>query len=98
METTTTSRLLYLDVLQRLYPGKSQSVGEDRDEILGIISSKQLFNQTLRGAAVDAAFSDEQVDSVIVCFIPPVGALEQEVVVALRYAASRSEKPPGSVP
>lgn len=43
--------------------------------------------------AVDAAFADPEVDSVIVCFIPPVGALDQEVVEALRYAASRSEKP-----
>lgn len=43
--------------------------------------------------AVDAAFDDPQVDSVITCFIPPVGALDQEVVDALRHAASRSEKP-----
>ncbi|GAA8848946.1 bifunctional GNAT family N-acetyltransferase/acetate--CoA ligase family protein [Helicobacter pylori] len=43
--------------------------------------------------AVDAAFDDEQVDSVIVCFIPPVGALEQDVVDAVRHAASRSDKP-----
>lgn len=43
--------------------------------------------------AVDAAFADPEVDSVIVCFIPPVGALDQEVVEALRHAASRSDKP-----
>lgn len=43
--------------------------------------------------AVDAAFADPSVDSVVVCFIPPVGALDQEVVEALRYAASRSDKP-----
>ncbi|MFF5323980.1 GNAT family N-acetyltransferase [Janibacter hoylei] len=43
--------------------------------------------------AVDAAFGDPDVDSVIVCFIPPVGALDQEVVDALRHAASRSDKP-----
>lgn len=43
--------------------------------------------------AVDAAFADDEVDSVIVCFIPPVGALDQEVVEALRHAASRSDKP-----
>ena len=44
-------------------------------------------------SAVDAAFADPDVDSVVVCFIPPVGALDQEVVEALRYAASRSDKP-----
>ncbi len=43
--------------------------------------------------AVDAAFADPEVDSVITCFIPPVGTLDQEVVEALRYAASRSDKP-----
>src|SRR5690606_32597675 len=43
--------------------------------------------------AVGAAFGDPDVDSVIVCFIPPVGALDQEVVEALRHAASRSDKP-----
>ena len=43
--------------------------------------------------AVDAAFADADVDSVVVCFIPPLGALDREVVEALRYAASRSEKP-----
>ena len=43
--------------------------------------------------AVDAAFDDPNVDSVITCFIPPVGALDQEVVDALRHAASRSDKP-----
>lgn len=44
-------------------------------------------------SAVVAAFADPEVDSVIVCFIPPVGALDQEVVEALRFAASRSDKP-----
>ncbi len=43
--------------------------------------------------AVDAAFADPEVDSVVICFIPPVGALDQDVVEALRHAASRSEKP-----
>src|SRR5690606_21433426 len=43
--------------------------------------------------AVDAAFDDPEVDSVITCFIPPVGALDQEVVDALRHAASHSDKP-----
>lgn len=43
--------------------------------------------------AVGAAFADPEVDSVVVCFIPPVGALDQEVVEALREAASTSDKP-----
>ncbi|WP_245634380.1 bifunctional acetate--CoA ligase family protein/GNAT family N-acetyltransferase [Janibacter corallicola] len=43
--------------------------------------------------AVDDAFADPEVDSVMVCFIPPVGVLDEEVVDALRHAASRSEKP-----
>ena len=43
--------------------------------------------------AVDAAFADDAVDSVIVCFIPPVGALDDDVVEAVRYAARHSEKP-----
>ena len=43
--------------------------------------------------AVDAAFADEHVDSVVVCFIPPVGALDHDVVEAVRHAALRSEKP-----
>lgn len=44
-------------------------------------------------AAVGAAFADPDVDSVVVSFIPPVGALDQEVVEALREAASTSDKP-----
>ncbi|GAB3116357.1 bifunctional GNAT family N-acetyltransferase/acetate--CoA ligase family protein [Janibacter alkaliphilus] len=43
--------------------------------------------------ALDAAFADEQVDSVIVCFIPPVGALSKDVVGAVRHASRRSDKP-----
>lgn len=43
-------------------------------------------------AAVDAAFADEAVDSVVVCFIPPLGALDHDVVEAVRCAARRSEK------
>ncbi|GAA3614035.1 bifunctional GNAT family N-acetyltransferase/acetate--CoA ligase family protein [Marihabitans asiaticum] len=43
--------------------------------------------------ALQAAFDAEDVDSVVVAFIPPVGALDQDVVEAVRESARRSEKP-----
>ncbi|WP_427385319.1 GNAT family N-acetyltransferase [Janibacter sp. G56] len=43
--------------------------------------------------ALDAAFTDEDVDSVIACFIPPVGAVDRDVVEAVRGAAAASDKP-----
>ncbi len=43
-------------------------------------------------AALDGAFGDDQVDSVIVCFIPPVGALDEDVINAVRHASRRSDK------
>ncbi|WP_370892185.1 GNAT family N-acetyltransferase [Janibacter sp. GXQ6167] len=43
--------------------------------------------------ALDAAFADENVDSVIVSFIPPIGALDEDVVNAVRRASKESTKP-----
>ncbi|WP_068395723.1 bifunctional acetate--CoA ligase family protein/GNAT family N-acetyltransferase [Kribbia dieselivorans] len=43
--------------------------------------------------ALDAAFDDPFVDSVVACFIPPLVTLEEEVVRAVREAAGRSDKP-----
>lgn len=59
----------------------------------GPVSVRTEATPTEFRAAVDAAFADEQVDSVVVSFIPPIGAVEHDVVEAVRYAAKRSSKP-----
>ncbi len=44
-------------------------------------------------AALNAAFADPRVDSVLAGFIPPLAAHDDEVVVAVREAAGASDKP-----
>jgi len=44
-------------------------------------------------AAVQAAFADEHVDSVLTCFIPPLVTLDEEVATAVAAAAAESSKP-----
>jgi acyl-CoA synthetase (NDP forming)/GNAT superfamily N-acetyltransferase len=44
-------------------------------------------------AAVQAAFADEHVDSVLTCFIPPLVTLDEEVATAVAAAAAGSSKP-----
>ncbi len=44
-------------------------------------------------AALDHAFQDPGVDSVISCFIPPLGTGDEDVATAVRDAAAASDKP-----
>ena len=44
-------------------------------------------------AALDLAFADEDVDSVIACFIPPLATGDADVASAVREAAAASDKP-----
>jgi acyl-CoA synthetase (NDP forming)/RimJ/RimL family protein N-acetyltransferase len=43
--------------------------------------------------ALEAAFADSEVDSVLTCFIPPLVTLDEDVAIAVRTAAARYEKP-----
>ena len=43
--------------------------------------------------ALDAAFEDDGVDSVLTCFIPPLVTADEDVVHAVVEASARSEKP-----
>ena len=43
--------------------------------------------------ALDAAFADPNVDSVLSCFIPPLTTVDEDVAAAVRHAAERSDKP-----
>jgi acyl-CoA synthetase (NDP forming)/GNAT superfamily N-acetyltransferase len=43
--------------------------------------------------ALDAAFEDEHVDSVLTCFIPPLVTSDEDVAQAVVESAARSEKP-----
>jgi len=43
--------------------------------------------------ALDAAFADPEVDSVIACFIPPLIAVDEDVAEAVREAARGQSKP-----
>jgi acyl-CoA synthetase (NDP forming)/RimJ/RimL family protein N-acetyltransferase len=43
--------------------------------------------------ALDAAFADDRVDSVLTCFIPPLVTSDQDVAAAVVQSASQSEKP-----
>ena len=43
--------------------------------------------------ALDAAFGDDRVDSVLTCFIPPLVTSDQDVASAVVQSASQSEKP-----
>ena len=43
--------------------------------------------------ALDAAFGDDRVDSVLTCFIPPLVILDEDVAHAVVESAARSEKP-----
>jgi acyl-CoA synthetase (NDP forming)/RimJ/RimL family protein N-acetyltransferase len=43
--------------------------------------------------ALDAAFADDGVDSVLTCFIPPLVTSDEDVAHAVVESASRSEKP-----
>jgi acyl-CoA synthetase (NDP forming) len=44
-------------------------------------------------AALDAAFTDDRVDSVLTCFIPALATLDEDVADAVVESAGRSEKP-----
>ena len=44
-------------------------------------------------AALERAFSDEGVDAVVVCFIPPLATIDVEVLRALRDVSAASDKP-----
>ncbi len=44
-------------------------------------------------AALQAAFADPGVDSVITCFIPPLETLDEEVIAAVRDISSTAQKP-----
>jgi succinyl-CoA synthetase alpha subunit/RimJ/RimL family protein N-acetyltransferase len=46
----------------------------------------------LRGA-LERCFADQHVDCVVACFIPPVGAVDTDVVRALAEVSSRGDKP-----
>ena len=43
--------------------------------------------------AIEAAFADERVDSVLTCFIPPMVTLDEEVAAAVAEASAGSDKP-----
>lgn len=43
--------------------------------------------------ALDDAFADDRVDSVLACFIPPLVTMDEDVARAVRAAASDGEKP-----
>ncbi|MEP6799442.1 MAG: GNAT family N-acetyltransferase, partial [Lapillicoccus sp.] len=43
--------------------------------------------------ALQEAFDDPEVDSVLTCFIPPLGAVDQEVIAAVRDVACAATKP-----
>ena len=43
--------------------------------------------------ALEAAFADARVDSVLTCFIPPLVTLDEEVAAAVAEAAAGSDKP-----
>jgi acyl-CoA synthetase (NDP forming)/RimJ/RimL family protein N-acetyltransferase len=43
--------------------------------------------------AVEEAFADPNVDSVIACFIPPLATPDEDVAAAVREASARAEKP-----
>jgi acyl-CoA synthetase (NDP forming) len=43
--------------------------------------------------AVEAAFADPNVDSVIACFIPPLATRDEDVAAAVREASASAEKP-----
>ncbi len=43
--------------------------------------------------ALDAAFADESVDSVLACFIPPLVTFDEDVARAVREAATAGDKP-----
>jgi acyl-CoA synthetase (NDP forming)/RimJ/RimL family protein N-acetyltransferase len=43
--------------------------------------------------AIEAAFADERVDSVLTCFIPPLVTLDEEVAAAVAEASAGSDKP-----
>ena len=43
--------------------------------------------------ALDAAFADESVDSVLTCFIPPLVTFDEDVARAVRAAAAEGHKP-----
>jgi len=44
-------------------------------------------------SALDAAFTDPGVDSVLTCFIPPLETLDEEVIAAVRDVSSEASKP-----
>ncbi|MFP5336318.1 MAG: GNAT family N-acetyltransferase [Actinomycetes bacterium] len=43
--------------------------------------------------ALEAAFGDDRLDAVVVCFIPPLAVVDVEVVETLREVSARSDKP-----
>ena len=43
--------------------------------------------------ALDAAFADDAVDSVLACFIPPLVTIDEDVARAVRAAAAQGDKP-----
>jgi len=43
--------------------------------------------------ALDAAFGDERVDSVLTCCIPPLASLDEDIANAVVASAAKSEKP-----
>ncbi|MEO9151283.1 MAG: GNAT family N-acetyltransferase [Lapillicoccus sp.] len=47
-----------------------------------------MFSEALR-----AAFDDAEVDSVLTCFIPPLAAVDREVIAAVRDVSSAATKP-----
>ncbi|MDN5789887.1 MAG: GNAT family N-acetyltransferase [Micrococcales bacterium] len=59
----------------------------------GPVSLLPQASATEFAAALDSAFADPLVDSVIACFIPPLATLDEDVTAAVRAVVAKYEKP-----
>ncbi len=63
------------------------------DIVHGPVSLPAAAGAAQFSSALRAAFDDEQVDSVLTCFIPPLETVDAQVVAAVRDISRHSEKP-----
>jgi acyl-CoA synthetase (NDP forming)/RimJ/RimL family protein N-acetyltransferase len=68
-------------------------VSWDLEVTHGPVSLSAEASASESAAAVQEAFADERVDSVLTCFIPPLVTLDEEVATAVANAAAGSSKP-----
>ena len=59
----------------------------------GPVSVPSDANATVFATALDAAFGDDRVDSVLTCCIPPLATLDEEIADTVVASAAKSEKP-----